>query len=461
MKNAVVVLGMHRSGTSSVAGLISLLDYSAGKDLIPGNDENPKGFFENKLILDFNESLIKKLKVNCYSTYYVPIDWYNKSFFAEEEKQLTGILRNQFSGVDKILLKDPRICNLLPLYLSVFARENIQVRFVIIHRQPEAVANSLFKRNQVSYHKSNLLWLDHIFKAEFYTRKQARAFITFDTVLSSPARALQSLCNDLDFYGKLPESILTRADSFIEKGLNHYQNRGILPNHNEENLCTILWNLLNTASQTQINLSDDDFDRLSARFYQNLASYHGLHNQYTVNLIGKNENNHSFSIQKKAQPGVNYLEFHFDNSQKITELNLSITPQPPAFVIEDAMVIKNSHESETLQWSDKATSLQLEAGKIFLESENPVLLKGSIREMSVVKIVLNITILSFEQAALQMLSVKNWAIEARYLQIDKQLILNSFSWKLGNFLCSPAKWLNRLFFPARQQKNLELYRIDG
>ncbi len=47
-KKCIVVLGMHRSGTSAMTGLLSKLGASPGSDLLPANPSNPKGFFENK-----------------------------------------------------------------------------------------------------------------------------------------------------------------------------------------------------------------------------------------------------------------------------------------------------------------------------------------------------------------------------------------------------------------------------
>ena len=110
MKTAVVVLGMHRSGTSTMAGLMSLLGYYSGKDVLPPSDDNQKGVFENEQILEFNESMLKKLHINWYSTYLLPVIWYKSSQFKTERKHLTEILIDQFAGNEKILLKDPRIC---------------------------------------------------------------------------------------------------------------------------------------------------------------------------------------------------------------------------------------------------------------------------------------------------------------------------------------------------------------
>ena len=59
---SLVILGMHRSGTSALAGLVQLLGVNLGEDLLPAMPEvNEKGFFEHQEILDIHEDLLKSL----------------------------------------------------------------------------------------------------------------------------------------------------------------------------------------------------------------------------------------------------------------------------------------------------------------------------------------------------------------------------------------------------------------
>ena len=60
---AIVVLGMHRSGTSAVTRLLNL---AAGADLprhlMNSRQDNETGFWESQPIADFNEELIEAAK---------------------------------------------------------------------------------------------------------------------------------------------------------------------------------------------------------------------------------------------------------------------------------------------------------------------------------------------------------------------------------------------------------------
>src|SRR5208282_5648526 len=49
-RRAILILGMHRSGTSAVAGVLSALGVAGPKTLIDPHDNNPRGFFESAVL---------------------------------------------------------------------------------------------------------------------------------------------------------------------------------------------------------------------------------------------------------------------------------------------------------------------------------------------------------------------------------------------------------------------------
>ena len=59
-KTALIVLGMHRSGTSSVAGALALAGAAAPKHLMPAAADNPKGFWESSAVADFNDRILNR-----------------------------------------------------------------------------------------------------------------------------------------------------------------------------------------------------------------------------------------------------------------------------------------------------------------------------------------------------------------------------------------------------------------
>ena len=59
MNKLVIVLGMHRSGTSAVTRALTVLGVDLGSYLIESQEDNPKGFWEDSEMLSFNERLMR------------------------------------------------------------------------------------------------------------------------------------------------------------------------------------------------------------------------------------------------------------------------------------------------------------------------------------------------------------------------------------------------------------------
>ena len=69
-KQAIVVLGMHRSGTSLLAKALEIFEYNFSENLMQPNSDNPSGFWEDIDIVELNESLLSSNQVS----WDIPID---------------------------------------------------------------------------------------------------------------------------------------------------------------------------------------------------------------------------------------------------------------------------------------------------------------------------------------------------------------------------------------------------
>ena len=62
LSRSIIVLGMHRSGTSALTGVLSYLGADPGPSLIPGIEGiNPKGFWEHSEIVKVHNNLLTAL----------------------------------------------------------------------------------------------------------------------------------------------------------------------------------------------------------------------------------------------------------------------------------------------------------------------------------------------------------------------------------------------------------------
>src|SRR4051794_27736950 len=72
---AVLVLGMHRSGTSAMAGALALCGFATGSDLMPAAADNPKGFWEHAGVVAIHERLLRALDRPWHDPRPLPDDW--------------------------------------------------------------------------------------------------------------------------------------------------------------------------------------------------------------------------------------------------------------------------------------------------------------------------------------------------------------------------------------------------
>jgi len=131
MKKCIVILGMHRSGTSALSGVLHILGLHLGKEIIPPHPSNPKGFFENDRIRWFNEKILDLLHGKWDDTLEMQGDIGNSGWSRAIYKEFQEIIQTEFGDCNQILIKDPRISVLLPLYHSMFEENSIAPFFII------------------------------------------------------------------------------------------------------------------------------------------------------------------------------------------------------------------------------------------------------------------------------------------------------------------------------------------
>ena len=225
MKKALLVVGMHRSGTSALAGALSILGVDVGQDLLPARSgENDLGFFELKEVHSFHERLLLSGGRTWDTPWPLTPSWLDRFATQSRKAELSGILKRNFADSDLWAVKDPRLCQLLPMWREVLADLGVDVAVIHIVRQPGAVATSLANRNDFSTDKSGALWLDHNLTAEQESRGLRRAFLTYEGLLERKMGALEQLATELGVvWPEGRES--TEIEAFLTRDLDHSRDR--------------------------------------------------------------------------------------------------------------------------------------------------------------------------------------------------------------------------------------------
>lgn len=233
----VLVLGMHRSGTSLLTAGLEALGVSLGPDLMPpDHSDNPKGYFENPRIVALNDRLLALDGHHWASLGYgVDIDYSTPRYADLRKEAETAVGALAAAAAGPIALKDPRICLTLPFWLSVIEQViGPDIFGLMILRHPVEVAMSLKARSaRAEWRKvmaytegdetqSVLLWLSYIHHALHHMRGRPLRVITQDSLLEQPGQALESTAAFLSLTPN-PEALDNYVSRFVDLSLSHHR----------------------------------------------------------------------------------------------------------------------------------------------------------------------------------------------------------------------------------------------
>ena len=217
----VVVLGMHRSGTSAITRGLEVLGVNLGENLYPAAIDNPKGFWEDNDFLAINEELLAHLG---YSVDQLGlIDWQLPSTATIKSLELKAesLVRERCKKNALWGFKDPRTARLLPFWQAIFERVGCDVRYVIAARNPMSIVESLYKRSGFEAEITFYLWLEHIVPSILGTTNAKRVVVDYDQLLENSELQLLRVAKALGVTAPEPLALVGFENEFLEVGLRH------------------------------------------------------------------------------------------------------------------------------------------------------------------------------------------------------------------------------------------------
>jgi hypothetical protein len=180
----LVVIGMHRSGTSALTGMLHHLGVSLGDRLMAATPDNPRGYWEHRDVVAVHERLMATLGRGWDDIRSLPAGFETSEPAIDASRELMAIVARDFTGAPLWGLKDPRLCRLLPLWQALFDDLHIRPRFILALRHPRDVVASLAARDSISPARAELLWLGHVLEAERLTRGQPRVIVRYEELIA-------------------------------------------------------------------------------------------------------------------------------------------------------------------------------------------------------------------------------------------------------------------------------------
>jgi hypothetical protein len=222
-RQAILVVGMHRSGTSAVTRVMNLLGVPLSPNLVPSFAGNELGHWEAAELPALHDRMLKAAGSNVNSVLGVDRNWFDSEEAERFAGEVAGYVEGAFPDTPLFALKDPRMALFIPVWRRALQRLGIEPVFVLPVRAPREVAASLTRRQLEVFTDSvwpaargELVWLNYVLAAEHDTRDARRAFVRFDDLLDDWRREMGRLGDQLGLAWPTP---VERAAAEVERYL--------------------------------------------------------------------------------------------------------------------------------------------------------------------------------------------------------------------------------------------------
>ncbi|RAP58428.1 glycosyltransferase [Oleiagrimonas sp. MCCC 1A03011] len=221
-RRALLIVGMHRSGTSALTRVINLHGAALGSHLPQGAYDNERGFWENQRFVDFHERLLASLGSSWDDPRLFPGDWLQRVVDAGFEDELCSLISDEFGETPLWAVKDPRICRFLPLWLRALERCEIEASMILAFRNPAEVADSLTRRNRLSTAAGTVLWLRHLAEPLEASKTVVRCAVDYQSLLADWRTCMRLIADRLELrWPVASDTCAGQIAHYLDAGLRH------------------------------------------------------------------------------------------------------------------------------------------------------------------------------------------------------------------------------------------------
>ena len=191
-----MVLGMHRSGTSALSGMLQAAGLQAPSDVLGASAGNPLGYWESRRLVGLTDRFLDSLGCSWSQLFLAPRCWMHDETTTEWVEEYLNAMAQCFDSDQHIVLKDPRLCLLLSPLCSAWFGADVVVDYLLMLRSPIEVISSLTAIHPISPLDALCLWIASVLNSERQTRHLPRRLVAFPELFSAPKDVL-SRCRSL------------------------------------------------------------------------------------------------------------------------------------------------------------------------------------------------------------------------------------------------------------------------
>jgi hypothetical protein len=227
----VVVLGMHRSGTSLLSNVLHYLGVDMADETDRGSETNKGGFWERRDLVALHDEILEALGRPVASPLHClpfPPGWWRDKAILPFRKRLREYLE-EHRGHDSRWwgFKDPRTCRLLPLWRDLFSQMDIEARYVWAIRPPGEAAASMAAKNPelrpMSAAQAEIMWLAYNYEILRHARMLRPLIVSYNDWFDDPSAVARRLTFGLALPGFAIEREMDECvGSIIHQSYRHY-----------------------------------------------------------------------------------------------------------------------------------------------------------------------------------------------------------------------------------------------
>ena len=197
----VLVVGMHRSGTSAVTAALAGLGLGLPEpaDRMEGGGDNPRGHYESRSLVELNERILMRLGGAWHRPPRLVPGWEHHRALDDLVLQACEAFDATFGPAGRpVVWKDPRAALLLPFWRRVLERPIVGV---LVVRDPLEVARSLATRDGFPLVRGLALYERYLRSALAGLEGLAVFVCRYEEALGDPTAFAKSVAHFLDATG--------------------------------------------------------------------------------------------------------------------------------------------------------------------------------------------------------------------------------------------------------------------
>lgn len=224
-RRLVLVVGVGRSGTSLLAGILGQVGFHIPQPEVQADETNPRGFGEPRWAVDFHRRLMRRARVTVFDSR--PAAWGSTGAVGNDPAvgaELREWLAGEIARADAVVVKDPRIGWFLPLWRASAEALGVTPSFVTMLRHPAEILASA-KRSYGDWQTDAsraASWINEMLEIERATRGARRVFIRYGDLLADWPGELEraGAAADLPLLRRLDRAEHAQVDEFVDPTLH-------------------------------------------------------------------------------------------------------------------------------------------------------------------------------------------------------------------------------------------------